>query len=275
MGLPVKMFPEEILKTIVDQTNIINIGKGSPILFINGGPGFDHNYLIEPFSYLSNDYELIFYDQPGCGQTPEIFPELSVNSTGEHLACLIQHFSKDQELTLIAHSWGCIVLLSALSKFTDISKITNIIFIAPMPWHAKEYKVSVNNLTGKIPPEIVMEFIKALQEQRSGTEVMSLILDYYTPNPISLTPSDLNLIPETFTKVKESLEQFDYRYEFSILQNLNIILGDKDFIEQQQLQKLIQDKNCIKILDNIGHFPFYEDHNIFKTTLTEMLENQN
>ena len=46
------------------------VGTGPPILVVHGGPGFDHTYLVEPLAFLTDRRTLVFYDQPGCGQTP-------------------------------------------------------------------------------------------------------------------------------------------------------------------------------------------------------------
>lgn len=41
------------------------IGEGKPIIFLHGGPGTPHGYLVDYFFTLSDNYQLIFFDQRG------------------------------------------------------------------------------------------------------------------------------------------------------------------------------------------------------------------
>src|SRR5258708_35329106 len=43
-------------------------GKGVPLLVLHGGPGCPHDYL-EPLGSLSDERQIIFYDQLGCGKS--------------------------------------------------------------------------------------------------------------------------------------------------------------------------------------------------------------
>ncbi|HYU75049.1 MAG TPA: hypothetical protein VEL31_20470 [Ktedonobacteraceae bacterium] len=47
---------------------IVNPGKGIPLLTLHGGPGFPHDYL-EPLQQLADERPVIFYDQLGCGKS--------------------------------------------------------------------------------------------------------------------------------------------------------------------------------------------------------------
>lgn len=44
-------------------------GKGTPILFIHGGPGLNHSYFLPHLDPLSKKYKSVFYDQRACGQS--------------------------------------------------------------------------------------------------------------------------------------------------------------------------------------------------------------
>lgn len=43
-------------------------GPGRPLLVVHGGPGLPHNYLAPP-RRLSDEREVIFWDQLGCGNS--------------------------------------------------------------------------------------------------------------------------------------------------------------------------------------------------------------
>ncbi len=63
---------EETTETVeINGVNhfIKKMGQGEPIVVLHGGPGMFHDYLVPHFRSLAKNYQIIFYDQRGCGQT--------------------------------------------------------------------------------------------------------------------------------------------------------------------------------------------------------------
>lgn len=60
------------------------LGEGDPIVFVHGGPGFDHSYFLPHVKPLADDYQLIFYDQRVSGRSPVDLPpeEISLGECG-------------------------------------------------------------------------------------------------------------------------------------------------------------------------------------------------
>src|SRR4029453_5189171 len=46
------------------------VGHGTPIIVLHGGPDFDHSYLLPELDRLSDSRRLIYYDQRGRGPAP-------------------------------------------------------------------------------------------------------------------------------------------------------------------------------------------------------------
>lgn len=44
-------------------------GEGEPIIFLHGGPGGSHEYFLPHMEPLAEDYQIILYDQTGCGKS--------------------------------------------------------------------------------------------------------------------------------------------------------------------------------------------------------------
>jgi proline iminopeptidase len=44
-----------------------DIGQGTPIIVLHGGPSFGHHYLLSDLDRLTNTYRHIYYDQRGRG----------------------------------------------------------------------------------------------------------------------------------------------------------------------------------------------------------------
>ena len=104
-------------------------GKGVPLLVLHGGPGCPHNYL-EPLRSLSDERQVIFYDQLGCGksdrpddpslwQTERFVEEL--RQVREALGLQLVH--------LLGHSWGTI--LAAEYVLTQPAGLQSVIFASP------------------------------------------------------------------------------------------------------------------------------------------------
>jgi proline iminopeptidase len=96
------------------KTFVTIVGQGPPILIVHGGPGFSHEYLVDPLDFLTKDRTLIFYDQPGCGKTDLGDRTLSPLLTYQHLLSFTQLIVNDARIDLLAHSWGALVILEQI-----------------------------------------------------------------------------------------------------------------------------------------------------------------
>lgn len=82
---------------------------GTPLIVVNGGPGFDHSYLhISPaWESLASRRRVVFCDQRGNGRSPALKPGQSCTLADQiaDLDALRSHlgFAK---IDLLGHSWG-------------------------------------------------------------------------------------------------------------------------------------------------------------------------
>ncbi len=250
----------------LEKTFIKKIGNGSPVIVVNGGPGFSSNYILDSLNFLEHRYNITFYDQPGCGATPQIFDELSLNSTAKHLSYIIKEATRNEPATIIAHSYGCIVFLKAMRIIGDDSCLHKVILLNPMPWLAHHYGViaesSYNNLTDNERHNFHKYF-----EESNADKIMEILLPYYTPNEHTLTADSFQLNLETYSAVNRTLIDFDLSNEFSLLKDYLIILGDLDFIQPDHIKPLLNTYDHLHIMKDVGHFPFYEKPDEFRTLI--------
>ncbi len=46
-----------------------DIGRGSPMFVVHGGPDFNHAYLLPEMDRLADSFRLVYYDQRGRGRS--------------------------------------------------------------------------------------------------------------------------------------------------------------------------------------------------------------
>lgn len=88
---------------------IVGKKKGVPLITIHGGPAYPHDYL-GPLEDLSDDREVIFYDQLGCGnsQWPKGRDFWTFEYFLDELGELIEQL-KIKEYILLGQSWGAAI----------------------------------------------------------------------------------------------------------------------------------------------------------------------
>lgn len=251
----------------VDRTDVVTIGSGKKLLIVNSGPGFTHHYIKPPLEYLAPDYELHFYDQPGCGQhmTPDANPTLQTSA--QHLNSLIRNISEHEPITVLAHSWGGALFMAAVALGNIADRIEKVLLVATMPWTRELYEKVRQQFIERIPIEALEQFGQALTENRPGAELMNFILPYYSPEPVPLTGEIFHFNSDTYGKVNESLDDFDYRSAFNSLEDVHIILGEKDFITEDLFMSLMNNRTRLTVMKDVGHVPFYEKPKEFQEIL--------
>lgn len=133
--------------------------KGTPLFLLHGGPGSTH----EPFSEvlgLSEDREVVIYDQIGCGRSDRI--------DGKHwtLETFVQELEElrvalgYKKIDILGHSWG--TMLGAEYYFTYPRNVRAIVFSSPC-LSAKQWTDDAQRLLKKMSPAHQKTVAKALK----------------------------------------------------------------------------------------------------------------
>jgi len=85
-------------------------GSGSPLIVVNGGPGFDHTYLLigtPAWDMLAKTHRVVFYDQRGNGRSSPLKPGQSCTLADQidDLDALRAHLGLEK-VDILGHSWG-------------------------------------------------------------------------------------------------------------------------------------------------------------------------
>lgn len=115
------------------------IGQGTAIIVLHGGPDFDHSYLLPELDRLSDSYRLIYYDQRGRGQSAEgVKPEdVTLASDIEDIEKVRQYYHLDS-VVLLGHSWGTVLALEYALRYPG--RLSHLILMNPGPASTDDYK---------------------------------------------------------------------------------------------------------------------------------------
>lgn len=125
--------PSPVAKTVVDEPSLPSLDVngvrlhlqtfGDPsnpvVVVLHGGPGDDHRMLL-PLVPLSDDYFLVFYDQRGSGLSQRVTDdELTYEAMRDELGAIVDHFSPNDPVRIIGHSWGAMLASGYLGQHPD------------------------------------------------------------------------------------------------------------------------------------------------------------
>lgn len=205
------------------------------IIFLPGGPGADHQKYKHEHTFLSGDYNLIFWDPRGCGKSKEIdFATYDMDTYVDDIVSICKHLKLEKVIVLGA-SFGAIAAQRLATKYPAIAKQL-ILAVGATSHHFlqkaiqnverrgnKEQQTLAKNLfDGSLTDEegqIFFEKMGTLYSHRKslGEEVVSW-------------PGEFNfeVARHGFTTY---LKEFDFREELSKINCKTVILaGEKDWV---------------------------------------------
>lgn len=115
--------------------HVVGWGQGTPLLLINGGPGFDHTFLhlSTVWDRLAEERHVIFFDQPGTGQSWPVGPDdtLTVAEVLESIEAIREAIGVSS-LAVLGHSWGGYVALAYALRHPDhVERVLLVDSVAP------------------------------------------------------------------------------------------------------------------------------------------------
>jgi proline iminopeptidase len=135
------------------------VGHGTAIIVLHGGPDFDHSYLLPEMDRLSDSYRLVYYDQRGRGQSADgVKPEdVTLASDIADIEKVRQYYHLDS-VVLLGHSWGTVLALEYALRYPG--RVSHLILMNPGPASADDYKQLKSEWMEKRPQD--MERRKAI-----------------------------------------------------------------------------------------------------------------
>lgn len=248
--------------TFDDDQHIIAVGDGPPILVFHGGPGFSHNYLVRWLAYLSRTRTLLYFDQKYSDHPSGLEATNSFDQTIQQARGIIAEVSDGKKLTLIAHSWGALVALTALRSFPQLS--LDGLLINPVPSTRIGFDQVRDRLFSRMPTSM-LEAIASVDRAELSAEELAAILPYYLSPNSSPDLSDLTFNMASYRQIYGSLGDYDLTSELGRLSQFQLITGADDFIRIDDIKDVVGACASSESISDAGHFPFAEQPDQFQS----------
>jgi len=110
---------------------------GRPLLIVNGGPGFDHGYLLSSpvWDELAKTRRVVMYDQRGTGRSTPVKPGTAL-TLADQLADVeaVRKSLGAEEIDLLGHSYGGTVVMAYTARYPQRVKKLLLIDSAAPKW---------------------------------------------------------------------------------------------------------------------------------------------
>lgn len=265
------------------------LGRGSPLVVLHGGPGLDLSYLAPDLEPLTRRHRVIFYDQRGSGRSSP-----AQNVTADVLVADLDALRRRlnfRRLTLLGHSWGG--GLAALYAMAHPDRVDRLILTGPMPPTAKGLARFADALQSRLSVEENLALYKVETERgrARGAEQVALCRDYwsilgkaYYADPAAATKSrgDTCAAPpaalasglQVNASVLKSLGDWDWRARLADLRVPTLVIhGDADPIPLDTAREwaaAIPNARLV-VIPNAGHMSYVEQPDLFFAVVEDFL----
>lgn len=144
--------------------------SGRPLVMVNGGPGFDHEYVLcsDAWDVLARNRRVVFYDQRGNGRSSALTKEQSCTLADQiaDLDALRQQLHAER-IDLLGHSWGGYLVMAYANRHPERVAHLMIVDSAAPKWTDTEFIFKYIFPEG-IDRQGVLDFADALGDSASG-----------------------------------------------------------------------------------------------------------
>jgi len=258
-------------------------GQGRPMLLMHGGSGLDHTYFRPWLDTLSNQVQLIYYDQLGQGRStrPESYEGISMATWADEADALRASLGHEH-IILLGHSFGGFIAQEYALRYGE--HLDGLILCDTAP--VVDYQdVIMANAQSRGTPEQVQAVIEGLSAPVADDARFQQLLT--TILPLYFNTYD----PKVGAKMDEATEYSAGAFNqgmgvclptFNVLSRLGeitvptlIMAGRHDWITPpaqgaERLHAGLPNAKLV-IFEESGHFPFIEEHDKFVYAVRDWL----
>jgi len=255
---------------------------GRPLLVVNGGPGFDHGYLVTSpvWDELAKGRRVVMYDQRGTGRSTPVKPGTPL-TLADQLADLdaVRKSLGVQEIDLLGHSYGGSLVMAYTARFPDRVKRLLIVDSAAPKWSETAF------LFKEVYPEIAerMDGFELGSQFGDTSAIEGQIREYLTM--LFWDPGHRDAFLRQYSTggfrrhVNEVLDADMAHYDLNpeikkFRMPVLVMTGRYDMnvapVVAWKIHKAIP-ASRLEIFDRSGHLPFFEEPERFRTVVQDFL----
>lgn len=146
-----------------------DVGAGTPLVVLHGGPDFDHTYLLPELDVLADACRLIYYDQRGRGRSAAHVQaaDVGIESEVADLDELRRSLGLDS-IAVLGHSWGALLAMEYAARHPR--HVSHLILMNSAPPSARDWAELRRSWTATRPADDAqaMQAITAGAAYRAG-----------------------------------------------------------------------------------------------------------
>jgi pimeloyl-ACP methyl ester carboxylesterase len=182
---------------------------------------------------------------------------------------------KKEPVIVVAHSWGCLIVLAAFSegKFARLLKarIKGGLLINPVPLSRKAFDAVAKKFRGSLPLPTKLNILYNFAIKNDGNRVTELLLPYYGVTPTIDVIAKIGLDLQRYSKGMRSVGEFDLRPDIDLLGRFIVVLGENDITDRAQLSPLLAQCREVITVPQAGHFPMFDQPTEFSRIAARQL----
>ena len=249
-------------------------GTGTPLVVANGGPGFDHSYLLcgDVWDRLAGGRKVVFYDQRGNGRSSELKEGQACGLAEQidDLDALRAHLGFET-IDLLGHSWGGYLVMAYAARHPD--RIAHLLIVDSAAPKIQDTVFLFKNIYPETTArEDALAFAVELGDDKAVAadlhEYMTML--FYTPeakDAFMARSSSFVYRQKVNKAVWNDLQRFDLnpelpKFKFPTL----VVTGRYDFNVAPSVAWAIHNAipgSELAIFEKSGHLPFCEERDAF------------
>jgi proline iminopeptidase len=260
---------------------VLGSGSATPLIVVNGGPGFDHTYehVSSAWDVLAKKRRVIFYDQRGTGRSPSAKGQTyTLADQINDLEDLRAHLGADR-IELLGHSWGGYLVMAYAAQHPE--HISHLIIVDSA---APKFKDTIFLFDNVFPEGTERQHSVSFAEEMgdkgaSDTDLREYFsMLFYSPQNRDKFLATVS--PSVYRKdineaVEKDIERFDLnpeirKFRFPTL----VITGRYDMnvapVVAYKIHQAIPGSH-FAVFERSGHLPFFEEPDAFVPVMEEFL----
>ena len=244
------------------------VGSGQTAVFMHGGLGLDHTYLVSPHIPLSDSYRLVFYDHRWNGRSAPIDDgiPLSHRLLIDDAKKLIEYLG-GAPVILFGHSFGGFIAIEFALEYPELLAGLVLSNTSPGPIDLDE---PLARLRSRMGEAFVAEFVRLLSKPMRSDEEVRQYYRFATPGYFADPGkvSALDLLDTQFRSSAHNAAVFDLLGTYDVSSRVAhlrvptlVVVGARDWLfTREDLRPMDSVENVtIVVCEGSGHYPFVEE----------------